>query len=142
MHFIIGGAFNGKRKWVEEELKPSSRVEISKPGQPVPEEADTILFTRLEEWILLQYGQDEDDLVLKWKQEIKRLLEWENVAAVRRVIIIGTDQSKGIVPLEKEQRFTRDVLGWCHQHTASKADRVTRIWYGLSEELKTKEDLK
>nr|WP_239581681.1 bifunctional adenosylcobinamide kinase/adenosylcobinamide-phosphate guanylyltransferase [Jeotgalibacillus terrae] len=123
-------------------MKPSSYVEISEPGLPVTEKTDTILFTRLEEWILSQYGQDEDDLVLLWKQEIKRLIEWENDAVQRCVIMIGTDQSKGIVPLEKEQRFTRDVLGWCHQHTASKADRVTRIWYGLAEELKTKEELR
>ncbi|AJD92383.1 hypothetical protein JMA_30660 [Jeotgalibacillus malaysiensis] len=142
MHFVIGGAYNGKRKWVESQLNQASFRELSEPGEKIDSGMNTILFTGLEHWILKQFGRDSDEVVLAWKQEVDRLTKWENGHPDRRVIIIGTDQSKGIVPLEKEQRFTRDVLGWCHQYSALKAERVTRVWYGIAEELKTKEELR
>ena len=142
MHFVIGGAYNGKRKWVESQLNQVSYQELSEPGEKIDSGVNTILFIELENWILKQFGRDSDKVVLAWKQEVDRLLKWENGHPDRRVVIIGTDQSKGIVPIEKEQRFTRDVLGWCHQYSALKAERVTRVWYGVAEELKTKEELR
>lgn len=142
MHFVIGGAYNGKRKWVESQLNQVSYQELSEPGEKIDSGANTILFIELENWILKQFGRDSDEVVLVWKQEVDRLIEWENGHPARHVVIIGTDQSKGIVPVEKEQRFTRDVLGWCHQYSALKAERVTRVWYGVAEELKTKEELR
>lgn len=142
MHFVIGGAYNGKRKWVESQLNQASFQEVSEPSEKIESGVGTILFTALENWIFKQFGRDSDEVVLAWKQEVDRLTKWEDGKPDRRVVIIGTDQSKGIVPLEKEQRFTRDVLGWCHQYSALKAERVTRVWYGLAEELKTKEELR
>ena len=142
MHFVIGGAYNGKRKWVESQLNQVSYQELSEPGEKIDSGVNTILFIELENWILKQFGRDSDKVVLAWKQEVDRLLKWENGHPDRRVVIIGTDQSKGIVPIEKEQRYTRDVLGWCHQYSALKAERVTRVWYGVAEELKTKEELR
>ncbi|TFD92929.1 bifunctional adenosylcobinamide kinase/adenosylcobinamide-phosphate guanylyltransferase [Jeotgalibacillus sp. R-1-5s-1] len=141
MHFIIGGAHNGKRKWVSEQLlKGESFTDIHRPGEKWT--GDSIVFTHLENWVSDQFGQrDSDQVVADWKLEIERLLEWENGKPERRVIVIGEDQSKGIVPIDESQRFTRDVLGWCHQFTALKAERVTRIWYGISEDLKTREDI-
>ncbi|TFE04167.1 bifunctional adenosylcobinamide kinase/adenosylcobinamide-phosphate guanylyltransferase [Jeotgalibacillus salarius] len=142
MHFVIGGAYNGKRKWVETQLNQVPYQKISEPGEKIENGVTTILFTALEHWILRHYGRDSDEVVLIWKQEVDRLIKWENGDPARQVVIVGTDQSKGIVPIEKEQRFTRDVLGWCHQYSALKAERVTRVWYGLAEELKTKEELR
>ncbi|WP_404405439.1 bifunctional adenosylcobinamide kinase/adenosylcobinamide-phosphate guanylyltransferase [Jeotgalibacillus malaysiensis] len=142
MHFVIGGAYNGKRKWVESQLDQASFQEVSEPGEKIDSDVNIILFTELEHWILKQFGRDSDETVRIWQHEVDRLTKWEDGHPDRRVVIIGTDQSKGIVPLEKEQRFTRDVLGWCHQYSAFKAERVTRVWYGLAEELKTKEELR
>ncbi|MDZ5711196.1 bifunctional adenosylcobinamide kinase/adenosylcobinamide-phosphate guanylyltransferase [Jeotgalibacillus haloalkalitolerans] len=142
MHFVIGGAFNGKRKWVASQLDEAPFQEISEPGKSLDDGVNNILSTDLEHWIFKQFGHDSDEVVQTWKQEVDRLIEWENGHPDRRVVIIGTDQSKGIVPIEKEQRFTRDILGWCHQYSALKAERVTRVWYGIAEELKTKEELR
>ncbi|MFB1082054.1 bifunctional adenosylcobinamide kinase/adenosylcobinamide-phosphate guanylyltransferase [Jeotgalibacillus sp. JSM ZJ347] len=136
MHFVIGGAYNGKRKWVESQLDQARYQEINEPGTELDDGLNNILFTDLEHWIFKQFGNDSDEVVQIWKQEVDRLIEWENGHPDRRVVIIGTDQSKGIVPIEKEQRFTRDILGWCHQYSALKAERVTRVWYGIAEELK------
>lgn len=50
--------------------------------------------------------------------------------------VIGVDVGKGVVPIEKEQRMFRDLVGLCFQDVAKKADRVDVVWYGLHEQLK------
>ena len=53
-----------------------------------------------------------------------------------RIIVIGTDITKGIVPIEKENRVWRDLTGRVFQDTASICERVDLIWYGISKRLK------
>lgn len=54
----------------------------------------------------------------------------------RKLVIIGTDISKGIVPLEKENRLWRDFTGWVYQDLVAKAERVDVIWYGINQIMK------
>ncbi|NEU31064.1 hypothetical protein GN156_09770 [bacterium LRH843] len=63
-------------------------------------------------------------------------LDWEKESEGSTLFLIGTDIGKGIVPLEKEARLFRDIVGWCFQDVAKKAERVDVIWYGLHEQLK------
>ena len=63
-------------------------------------------------------------------------LEWEMRNGHSKLFLIGTDIGKGIVPMEKEARLLRDVVGWCYQDVAKQATRVDVIWYGLNEQLK------
>ena len=52
------------------------------------------------------------------------------------VILIGTDITKGIVPIEAENRVWRDVTGRVYQDTVSICNRVDLIWYGINKRLK------
>jgi adenosylcobinamide kinase/adenosylcobinamide-phosphate guanylyltransferase len=61
---------------------------------------------------------------------------WEKGNSIRQLVVIGTDITKGIVPLEKENRVWRDLTGWAYQDIAAKSDRVDVIWYGLSKTMK------
>ena len=54
----------------------------------------------------------------------------------RMVILIGSDITKGIVPIEAENRVWRDVTGRVYQDTVSICNRVDLIWYGINKRLK------
>ncbi|TDL32972.1 hypothetical protein E2R51_09940 [Jeotgalibacillus sp. S-D1] len=148
MHFIIGGAYNGKRKWVDELLEQDDISDdkiIVLSGRASEKELASyhvVVWSRTESWIEagMKGTANKEAIVEHWKNEVTRLLEWEQGEEGRKLLIIGTDQSKGVVPMDKTARAARDVTGWCYQYTALKAERVTRVWYGIAEELKQKEE--
>lgn len=49
------------------------------------------------------------------------------------VIWIIEDVSRGIVPMEKNQRIFRDECGRITQLLVERATSVTQVWYGLAE---------
>ncbi len=63
-------------------------------------------------------------------------LKWENEQRERQLVLIGSDIGKGIVPMEKDTRNWRDLVGWCFQDVTRHASRVDVIWYGLNQQLK------
>lgn len=148
MHFIIGGAYNGKRKWVaslleQEGISWDSILDLSKTASDKDLASyQAVVWNRTESWIeeRTEAEANKEEIVGQWKIEVARLLEWEQGKVGRKLLIIGTDQSKGVVPMDKTARAARDVTGWCYQYTALKAERVTRVWYGIAEELKKKEE--
>jgi adenosylcobinamide kinase / adenosylcobinamide-phosphate guanylyltransferase len=77
-----------------------------------------------------------------WIQIIDQWLSWENAEPQRKLVVIGTDITKGIVPVEIENRLWRDVTGWAYQDLAAKADKVDVIWYGLNQTIKQTGDEK
>jgi len=70
---------------------------------------------------------------------IKDWQEWENLNSNCKIIIIGTDITKGIVPMEKENRDFRDLTGWVYQDLSSRCERVDIIWYGINRTIKGEE---
>ncbi|MFC4184068.1 bifunctional adenosylcobinamide kinase/adenosylcobinamide-phosphate guanylyltransferase [Saccharococcus thermophilus] len=138
MHFIVGGAFQGKRKWVCKHYGIRERKDIiwyngyegtyGEPDESISERI--VVFEGLEAAIrrLPDLGY--------WGQLFWRWQEWERQCPGRTVVWIGTDITQGIVPIEQEDRLWRDVTGWCYQRLAEFCDRVDRIWCGLAERIK------
>nr|WP_256522137.1 bifunctional adenosylcobinamide kinase/adenosylcobinamide-phosphate guanylyltransferase [Halobacillus sp. A5] len=62
--------------------------------------------------------------------------EWEHSRPDHQLIIIGTDVTGGIVPVEKEHREWRDNVGLHYQQFIKEAESVYRIWYGIPQQLK------
>ena len=58
----------------------------------------------------------------------------------RKLVVIGSDITKGIVPVEKENRLWRDVTGWAYQDLAAQADKIDIIWYGCNQTIKQTEE--
>jgi len=81
-------------------------------------------------------GLNQQQMIEQMKSLIADGLDWENAAKERCFILIGTDISKGIVPMEKKNRDWRDITGWVYQDIAAKAEKVDVIWYGISRKLK------
>lgn len=127
MHFIFGGAYNGKTAYAKQ-LAPDARLLTA--HMPTVEEVrgQTIIIRHIEQCVTLQADE---------RLEAMRIVEQlEQLASVATVIVIGNDISRGVVPLQKEARFQRDCAGRLYQLLVQRAKRVTQIWYGLPQTIK------
>ncbi|OLO42624.1 hypothetical protein BTR23_01015 [Alkalihalophilus pseudofirmus] len=144
MEFVTGGAFNGKRSWVYSHYKIDhidefvcyngyeEDVSVDELTQ-LPDRQVCVIFgmdTVLKRFFLIDDGRAEFNLLLNhW-------IEWERMRNDRTLVLVGNDIGKGIVPIQKQDRIWRDLVGWCYQDIVKKATKVYRVWYGISEQLK------
>ncbi|MCH1626410.1 bifunctional adenosylcobinamide kinase/adenosylcobinamide-phosphate guanylyltransferase [Ferdinandcohnia quinoae] len=144
MHFVTGGAFNGKKAWVMNTYQLNKRQgwisaydDVSLPGNFNRFSEDILVLEGIEKWIkdiVIQYGLEQSRG--KWAEQMSKWLQWEKNNLEHTLILIGTDITKGIVPVEKENRIWRDVTGWIYQDISSRAERVEIIWYGINHQIK------
>lgn len=132
MHFVTGGAFNGKRKWVRKKYPDATWISAYE-GESLARTFDSpkIVLEGIETWV-----KDASLSREEWKDIISDWEKWEQEKDGRQVILIGTDIGKGIVPMEKENRSWRDVTGWVYQDIAAVCKKVDVVWYGINQTLK------
>ncbi|WP_338471478.1 bifunctional adenosylcobinamide kinase/adenosylcobinamide-phosphate guanylyltransferase [Niallia sp. XMNu-256] len=145
MHFVTGGAFNGKSAWVRaynQLTQENCQWFSAYHCDPIPVDFDQVttdylVLEGIERWIRegLQ-GSSGDEVQETWRGLLRQLENWESMDGKGSVILIGTDITKGIVPLEREDRLWRDVCGRVFQAAVSSCGRVDVIWYGLNKRLK------
>ena len=143
MHFVTGGAFNGKSKWVTEyyKLKETPHLWISgyknENAQIDFDPYHTVILEGIERFLKDLGSQNEIHFAReKWQMLLSKWMEWENEDKGRKIILIGTDMNKGIVPIHAEDRKWRDLTGWAYQDTARVSERADVIWYGISRRIK------
>jgi adenosylcobinamide kinase / adenosylcobinamide-phosphate guanylyltransferase len=144
MHFIIGGAFNGKRAWVKKNYQVFERHQwvSAYENQSLPInlndfDLDVLVLEGVEKWLKeLTENVDAGQCREIWNHCVENWLTWEQGSSHRQLVVIGTDITKGIVPLEVENRLWRDVTGWAYQDIAAKSVKVDVIWYGLNQNIK------
>jgi adenosyl cobinamide kinase/adenosyl cobinamide phosphate guanylyltransferase len=146
MHFITGGSFNGKKKWAlklydlsidSEELQIIRYYDTERIVEPTEIHKPVLLLEGIEYWIQHKLSIiDEEELYDYFLTFFKRIMDWEKNGDNHQVILIGSDITKGIVPIKKEDRQWRDATGRIYQAAASMADRVDVVWYGLNDRLK------
>lgn len=130
MHIVFGGAFNGKRHYVKEQLKFQD-IDWNESRLPEPAAAESIVvIAGLEHWVKqqLEQGLSEEQLIGLVKRTAGH--------GPAKQIWILTDLNRGIVPTERIERAMRDVLGRLYQLLFSEAQEITRIWYGIPEKIK------
>lgn len=145
MHFVTGGAFNGKSNWVRTYnpvIKRDAYWFSAYFKDELPEHVDQfredcIILEGIEQWIkeLLQ-EVDAVEARQKWRLLLKQWQKWEKNDKGRTVILIASDITKGIVPTKAKDREWRDVTGRVFQDTAAICDRVDLIWYGINTRIK------
>jgi len=124
MHVIFGGAFNGKRAYVEQSIQ-------GRNVQWLDVVADArILRPNVE--VIVVFGV-ENLLEPQGKELLEKLEKWDEQVDV---LVIATEIGRGIVPMDASMRKLRDDVGRFYQQLFTKADRVTRIWYGISQTIK------
>lgn len=146
MHFITGGSFNGKRAWVKKTYGLTGTWLSAYQDKTLTDDfthinSDLLVLEGIEIWLKeLTKAYDSYRSREIWIDTITQWLTWEETEHQRKLVVIGTDITKGIVPVEIENRLWRDVTGWAYQDLAGKADRVDVIWYGLNQTIKQTED--
>lgn len=146
MHFVMGGACNGKAEWVRNlyDTCQYPRERWIKAYECLCEDwisesaTDSLVVVEgIEYWIRELSLQHESDTVRKiWKETLLKWNGWEMEGCKRKIVIIGSDITRGIVPVEKMDRKWRDDAGWTFQDTVQLCDRVDHIWYGISQRIK------
>lgn len=126
MHFIFGGAYNGKTAYAL--LQVSGDYTVHTGFIPVTSDTPTIIIRHVEQCI--QQAQDEVAEAARVMDAVKALCTKYDV------IVIGNDISRGVVPLDAAQRFQRDCAGRLYQMLVQHATSVTQIWYGIPQTIK------
>ena len=142
MHFVTGGAYNGKTKWVKQFYGLNTEgLWLSSYQNDQPDfrdfKGDIVVLQGIDAWV----GQDVnimgvESIRKKWKEIMDDWRIWEKEESGRTCVVIGSDLSKGIVPIEKKNRQWRDACGWIFQDVASMSTRVDIIWYGINQRIK------
>lgn len=146
MHFVTGGNLHGKKKWTlafyQQKGKNSpcivSAFQEWGMDHSIEEIKNSLLVVEGVEMLIRKELQNSDiaEVQSLFKGWLRRLETWEKTEEERRVVLIGSDITKGIVPMDAELRQWRDCTGLIYQEIANVADRVDCIWYGLNEQLK------
>ncbi|WP_144512036.1 bifunctional adenosylcobinamide kinase/adenosylcobinamide-phosphate guanylyltransferase [Bacillus sp. FJAT-22090] len=124
MHVIFGGAFNGKRTYVEKRVQ-------GRDVQWLDVEADAHVLLPNTEVIVVM---GVENLQQPYSKELlEKLEDWDNLV---EVIVIATEIGRGIVPMDASLRKLRDDVGRFYQQLFTKASSVTRIWYGIAQTIK------
>lgn len=127
MILIIGGMAQGKLEYVKKTYQ-NKNLKIFEALLPVSEEeniVDFLVVHHLNDWIR-ENGT---------KEECRQKLE----ACIKKfpnLIFISDEVGSGIVPLEKEERQWRDMVGALQVELAEKADEVVRVLCGMGQKIK------
>lgn len=143
MHFVTGGAYNGKLDWVKEHYQLTEGTYTLISGYETSElpesfeayETDVIIVEGLEMFIQSFY-QKEKSVKSQSEAFLLACLNLKEKQPNKKLILIGQDISKGIVPRDPDERNLRDVVGLMYQRLNKMSERFDIIWYGINRQLK------
>ncbi|OLN23653.1 hypothetical protein BTO30_03535 [Domibacillus antri] len=137
MHFITGGAFNGKKQWVKKFYNLDETLHqwhsFYEEKQVPALMGEIVVLEGIERYvrILLEKSGSAFEARALFKKELEHWAKED-----RTIVLIGTDMMKGIVPMNSFDRMWRDAAGWCFQNIAAASHRVDTIWYGIADTIK------
>lgn len=132
MRVVIGGAHNGKRDYVKQQLAKENRTAVNWVEGELPTVGQTfIVVSGLEKW-LADFKGDDEEAIACVKEALKE----------RESIVILTDISRGIVPMDATARALRDRCGRLYQNILAEADEVIQVWYGIPKIIKQRGEIK
>lgn len=140
MQLVVGGAYSGKRKIVKQRHDQCSWIS-SYNGHQIDEwqkrwkEGSTLVIEGFENWLVDASLCKSHETRNQFQTLFQLLLEEEKKRG-DHVVLIMLEVGRGIVPMKKEERQLRDLLGWVAQDAASIADEVEYVWNGLSKKMK------
>ena len=128
MHIVFGGAYNGKRQYVLTQLADEPYEEYR--GEIPNAARNTVIISNFEQLVMTYRQMDELEVAQTIVAQITRL------SKQAKVICICNDIGRGIVPIDKDERFIRDACGRVYQALFKEAESIIRIWYGIAERIK------
>lgn len=142
MHFVTGGAFNGKKKWVISFYELNAAEDfllLPAFDQSIATLMDVNQYRKLTiiegfEYAVLRLLEAPDGHSC-WDKWLETWQKWENQNE-RKLVVIGSDIGKGVVPADSFDRKWRDETGRFYQKIVEHSDRVDVIWYGIATTIK------
>ena len=123
MILIFGGAYQGKLDYAKANFKVNNICDCGEKGAP-DFEADVIC--GIEDFVM--------DCTKKGL-EARDFFE-ENRESWKDRILVITDTSQGVVPVDKDVRNFREMNGRLLLYLAGEADRVIRVFCGIGKDIK------
>lgn len=123
MIFVFGGAYQGKTEYALKELGARTVCDVSEAGEP---DFTKNAITGIEGFVLrcVKEGIDPSGYFADAKAQ------WEDS------ILIVTDVSQGVVPVEKDIRAAREANGRLMIYLAEEAEQVHRVFCGIGKRIK------
>lgn len=135
MQLIIGGVYQGKLDYAKKIYEASDK-EVLDCRNFGFEEITKKLFKRKNSKIKIINGLEHFSLLCVQNSVEARELFEDNIAKFEDKCLICADISGGVVPMEKEMRDLREMNGRLLLYLAEKAERVTRVFCGIPQQLK------
>ena len=146
MILIFGGAYQGKRDFAKEHFGIETVTECAAPGAELAGAEDTGLAEgHSGTETVLALPDFSGDAVCGLERfaracteaglEARDLME-EQKAGWQDKILIITDVSQGIVPMDKTTRAFREMNGRLMLYLASEADEVWRVFCGIGKRIR------
>lgn len=126
MILIFGGAYQGKLDYVKANYKCETVCDCSKGREP---DFDADVIYGIEGFVM---ECAKASVSAKAYFEERESL-WENK------ILVMTDTSQGVVPIDKTVREFREMNGRLMMYLAGKADSVVRVFCGIGKEIKARQ---
>ena len=123
MIFVFGGAYQGKTEYALKEFGKTTVCNVSETGEP---DFTKDVITGLDGFAVRLAAAGEDPAA--WF-EARRDLWAEH-------ILVVTDISQGVVPIDRELRAAREANGRLMIYLAAEAEQVHRVFCGIGKRIK------
>src|SRR5690625_5175525 len=146
MHFITGGAFNGKKTWVKNHYKLETLEYLwlsAYKNDSLVKTADSkhppiVILEGMEKWISNNVTSNKTtaSILIELQDRLNSWIKWEKQSEQHRLLIIGTDISKEIVPTEQQDRHWQVIHRWMYQYKPNQSSHMDVIWYRINQRIK------
>lgn len=126
MKVIFGGAYQGKLEYALKEYDLTQQDVYECSEETLVINFDRKIIYGLEKFV---WACVKEDI------EAKECLQ-DNIDKLKDSILICTDNSQGVVPMDKTERAWREATGRCMTYLATEADEVIRVFCGLADKVK------
>ena len=125
MVLIFGGAYQGKLEYALDNFNMTEKDVFHCKEEAVLDLSFKVI-SNLENFVMgcVKEGKEAKDLLLEYGE------------ALEDKIIIVTDISQGIVPMDPVQRNWREMVGRTMLYLGGRAEKVIRVFCGLGQEIK------
>lgn len=144
MHVITGGAYNGKWQFVKDLYDLTDEADFIKYSGYNKAELPSDFSHIKTKYFIIQglelyvkgFFENETSIPSQTEKFVLNCLNWKKLNPNDLLIIIGNDISKGVVPIDREEREWRDMTGLMYQRLVQVCERFDIIWYGINKQLK------
>jgi len=123
MIFVFGGAYQGKTDYAKKTFGARTVCDVSDGGEP---DFTREIITGLDAFALkcVQEGVDPAEYFAARREQ------WDGC------VLIGTDISQGVVPVDRQLRAAREANGRLMIYLAGEAEQVHRVFCGIGKRIK------